>query len=86
MRGIQRRIETETGDHVANQLPVMAGVQVVALKEARAVPDKNRGHNPPVNSIDLNDSPPYPLHQSTGGNVSSWSMYRASVISTQGRR
>ena len=46
MRGIQRRIETETGDHVANQLTVMAGVQVMALKETRAVPDKNCGHIP----------------------------------------
>jgi hypothetical protein len=26
--------------------PVMAGVQVMALKETRAVPDKNRGHIP----------------------------------------
>jgi uncharacterized protein (DUF2267 family) len=85
MRGIQRRIETETGDHVANQLPVMAGVQVMTLKETRRTAQKSRSH--PARKLHRFERlPAKPSAQSTGGSVSSWSMYRASVISTQGRR
>jgi hypothetical protein len=35
------------GDHVANQLPVMAGVQVMALKETRRTGQKSRSHPRP---------------------------------------